>query len=267
LGSFENVLKKITKLQNNEMIGESPRKFESPIVIIDPIDRNRNLGAAISIQNLTNFILIARNFLKKNSISYFKPKKKSGKATHPISKIVIIHFKYKKRSNDIIYGQIKRAASSIESQLNKGGFNVLRTDSFVYDENKACLLFLLESLTINKDEIRTGPDVFSSEFASEFININVKKSHLMWTDKDGKLQSLVSRKYDKVGTYLNALIKNHMGELGIPKGLRSDFKAGVRIIHAGASKQQFMKLFWENKPVFNRASALTKTDDRAFSTN
>ena len=53
------------------MIGESPRKFESPIVIIDPIDRNRNLGAAISIQNVTNFILIARNFLRKNSISYF----------------------------------------------------------------------------------------------------------------------------------------------------------------------------------------------------
>ncbi len=87
----------------------------------------------------------------------------------------------------------------------------------------------------------------------------------MWTDKDGKLQSLVSRKYDKVHTYLNALIKNHMGESGIPKGLRSDFKDGVRIVHAG--DKQFMKLFWENKPVFNRASALTKTDDRAFSTN
>ena len=39
LGSFENVLKKIANLQNNEMIGESPRKFESSIVIIDPIDR------------------------------------------------------------------------------------------------------------------------------------------------------------------------------------------------------------------------------------
>jgi hypothetical protein len=122
-------------------------------------------------------------------------------------------------------------------------------------------------LTINKDEIRTGPDVFSSEFATKFININVKKSHLMWTDKDGKLQLLASRKYHKVGTYLNALIKNHMGESGIPKGLRADFKDGVKIVYTGGSKQQFIKLFWENKPVFNRASALTKTDDRTFSTN
>ena len=58
-----------------------------------------------------------------------------------------------------------------------------------------------------------------------------------------------------------------MGESGIPKGLRADFKTGVRIIYAGGNKQQFMKLFWENKPVFNRVSALTKTDDRAFSAN
>ena len=126
LGSFENVLKKMAKLQKNEMIGKSPRKFESPMVIIDPIDRNRNLGAAISIQNVTNFILIARNFLKKSSISYFKVGRKAAGSNKLFSNVLFVHFKYKKRSDDIIYGQIKRAASSIESQLNKEGFNVLR---------------------------------------------------------------------------------------------------------------------------------------------
>ena len=154
LGSFENVLKKISKLQNNEMIGESPRKFESPIVIIDPIDRNRNLGAAISIQNVTNFILIARNFLKKNSISYFKEKSKIKIPTEIAKNLLIVNFTYKKRSDDIVYGQIKRASSSIESQMINEGFNVLRNDAIAYDETKASLLFLLESLT-HRDR-RTG---------------------------------------------------------------------------------------------------------------
>ena len=148
LGSFENVLKKIAKLKNNEMVGDSPRKFESPIVIIDPIDRNRNLGAAISIENVTNLILIARNFLKKNSISYFKGKSKLKIPKEFTKNVLVINFKYKKRSNDIIYGQIKRASNSIESQMNKEGFNVLRNDSVAYDENKASLLFLLESIKI-----------------------------------------------------------------------------------------------------------------------
>ena len=187
LGSFENVLKKISKIKNNEMIGESPRKFESPIVIIDPIDRNRNLGAAISIQNVTNFILIARNFLKKSSLSYFKEKSKDKILVELAKNTLVVNFKYKKRSDDIIYGQIKRAATSIESQMTKEGFNVLRSDAVAYDESKASLLFLLESLTISKNEIRTGPDVFSGDFSTKFIEINSKKSKLMWADKDGNL--------------------------------------------------------------------------------
>ena len=258
LGSFENVLKKMAKLEKNEMIGESPRKFESPMVIIDPIDRNRNLGAAISMDNVTNFILVARNFLKKNSISYFKEKNKVSIPKEFAKNILVIQFIYKKRSDDIIYGQIKRATNSIESQMNKEGFNVLRNDSLAYDENVAGLIFLLESITISKNEIRTGPEVFSSDFSSKFININSKKSKLMWTDRGGKLQSLQTRRYQNAKSFLNDLIKNHIGESGIPKGLRADFKTGFEI-STGVRLQ--------NKSVKKSISRLLTTNDTAFSTN
>jgi tRNA nucleotidyltransferase (CCA-adding enzyme) len=258
LGSFENVLKKISKLHNNEMIGESPRKFESPIVIIDPIDRNRNLGAAISIQNITDFILISRNFLKKNSLSYFKEKSTNKIPGELAKNTIIINFKYKKRSDDIVYGQIKRAANSIESQMIKEGFIVLRNDAVVYDETKASLLFLLQSLTISKNEIRTGPDVFSGDFSTKFIHINSKKSKLMWTDKEGKLQSLQTRRYENAKSYLNDLIKNNIGESGIPKGLRIDFKNGFKIT-SGNNKQ--------NKSVKKSISKLITTNDTLFSTS
>ena len=258
LGSFENVLKEISKLQNNQMIGDSPRKFESPIVIIDPIDRNRNLGAAISIQNVTAFILTARNFLKKNSISYFKEKSEKKISADLAKNVLIVNFKYKKRSDDIIYGQIKRAASSIESQMVKEGFNVLRNDVIAYNENNADLLFLLESPIISKNEIRTGPDVFSIDYSSKFIHINSKKSKLMWTDKDGKLQTIQTRRYENAKLYLNDLIKNHIGESGIPKGLRSDFKNGFKIT-TGKDKQ--------NKSVKKSISKLITTDETAFSTS
>ena len=258
LGSFENVLKKMSKLKNNEMIGESPRKFESPLVIIDPIDRNRNLGAAISIQNVTNFILIARNFLKKSSISYFKEKSKDRIPVELAKNTLVVNFKYKKRSDDIIYGQIKRAASSIESQMIKEGFNVLRSDAVAYDENNASLLFLLESLIISENEIRSGPDVFSSDFSTKFIQVNSKKSKLMWVDNEGKLQTLQTRRYANAFGYLGDLIENHLGESGIPKGLRADFKTGFKI-NNGKDKQ--------NKSVKKSISKLITTDDTTFSAN
>nr|MBC8251949.1 CCA tRNA nucleotidyltransferase [Candidatus Nitrosopelagicus sp.] len=92
----------------------------------------------------------------------------------------------------------------------------------------------------------------------KFININSKKSKLMWTDKEGKLQSLQTRRYENAKTYLNDLIKNHIGESGIPKGLRNDFKKGFKIT-SGKDKQ--------SKSVKKSISKLITTNDTAFSTN
>ena len=63
--SFEKVIKKISELKKGQVIGKSAKKFDSPIVIIDPVDNNRNLGTAISIDNLGKFVLASRIFLKK----------------------------------------------------------------------------------------------------------------------------------------------------------------------------------------------------------
>ena len=41
-------------------------------MIIDPIDNNRNLGTAISIENLGKFVLASRAFLRNPSKNFFK---------------------------------------------------------------------------------------------------------------------------------------------------------------------------------------------------
>ena len=80
----------------------------------------------------------------------------------------------------------------------------------------------------------------------------------MWTDKNGKLQSLQTRRYESSKSFLDDLIKNHIGESGIPKGLRADFKAGFKI-RSGKDKQ--------NISVKKSISKLLTTDDTAFSIN
>jgi len=75
-GTCKDVLQAIAKLKPNQIVGKPTKKFDTPIVIIDPIDSNRNLGAAISVENIGKFILVCRAFLKKPSLSFFKPKNK-----------------------------------------------------------------------------------------------------------------------------------------------------------------------------------------------
>ena len=53
---------------------------------------------------------------------------------------------------------------------------------------------------------------------------NLKKSKLMRSDEDGKLQSLQTRRYENAKAYLNDLTKNHIDDSNIPDGLRTDLK-------------------------------------------
>ena len=73
--SFENVIKSISKIKENEVIGKTTKKFDTSIVIIDPIDKNRNLAAAISNENIGKFILASRAFKEKPSLEFFKTRK------------------------------------------------------------------------------------------------------------------------------------------------------------------------------------------------
>ena len=74
-GSFEKLLKSISKIKENQVIGKTSNQFDTPIVIMDPIDDKRNLAAAISNENIVKFILISRAFLEKPSLEFFKIKK------------------------------------------------------------------------------------------------------------------------------------------------------------------------------------------------
>ena len=230
-GSFSNVIKEISKIKKNGKIGESSRKFDSPIIIIDPIDSNRNLGTAISMENLSKFVLVSRAYLRKPSLSFFTNKNlKLSKQKELEKNTLVVEFSYKNRSEDIIFGQIKRAANSLESQLTNEGFRVLRNDAMIYDAGKAAILILVENILINKNQIRTGPEFFEDRFSSKFIEVNVKKSKLMWVDKFGKLQSLQKRNYHNAKLFLNKTLKQkNLSKFGVPKGLHNDFKRHVSV--------------------------------------
>ena len=139
-GSFEKTIKKISEMKKGQVIGRSQKKFDSPIVIIDPIDSNRNLGAAISIDSLGKFVLASRSFLKKPSKKFFN-KPISKRVMKNTDKIIVVQFRFKNRSDDIIWGQIKRASNALKTQLELGGFTVLRNSSIKDEKENAALVF------------------------------------------------------------------------------------------------------------------------------
>jgi len=255
-GSFENVIKSIAKIQPNQIIGNTSKVFETSIVIIDPIDSNRNLAAAISNENIGKFILACRSFQKNPTLQFFRSKiSKTSKKN--LENVLVVKFNFKMRSPDIIWGQIKRATTSLATQLELGGFNVLRSKSYSDEQSEACLFFLLESTKIAKNHFKKGPEFFREEDCTSFILKNIKKTELLWIGDDKKIISLEKRKHDEVIKFTIDFLKNNL-QTGIPKGLQSDFKRGFKVFVGNRNLSKSIK---------EAISDLISTDGKIFYSN
>jgi tRNA nucleotidyltransferase (CCA-adding enzyme) len=254
-GTFQQTIDAISKICSKEIIGKATKEFDTPIIIMDPIDSNRNLAAAISNENIGKFILAARAFLQKPSLNFFKTGV-SKKQKLSFENIIVIKFNYSKRAPDVIWGQVKRAASAVSVQLELEGFRVLRKSAVTDEKNEAAIIFLLESILIPRNRLKEGPEFFSEDDTRRFIEKNKKSSKLMWVSQNKRVAILQERKFYDAKKFLQYSLKKELSKSGIPKGLHLDMKKGFKIMQAATSKS-----------IKEAVSELVNTDEKIFSSS
>ena len=226
-GSFENLIKSISKIKEKQIIGKTSKIFDTPIVVIDPIDSNRNLAAAISDENIGKFILISRALKNKPKLEFFK-NKKSRLSNKFWNNLLVVKFDFKARSPDIIWGQIKRATSTLSTQLELEGFAVLRSKSHTDQVKQAYLMFFLESTKISEIYQKKGPEFFREDSTQSFVSKNLRNAELVWIGDERRIVSLEKRKHVDAVKFMKEFLKNNL-QVGIPKGLQNDFKKGFKV--------------------------------------
>ena len=253
--NFENVIKSISKIQEKQIVGKTTKVFETSIVIMDPIDDKRNLAAAISDESIGKFILNSRAFREKAATKFFKNKKLRISKKY-WENLLVIKFNFRPRSPDIIWGQIKRTTTSLATQLELGGFKVLRSRPDIDQKREAHLFFLLESTKISETYTKNGPDFFRESSSKSFISKNLKNTELMWIDNK-KIMSLEKRKNTDAVKFMTEFLKTNL-QTGIPKGLHHDFSKGFKVFVGDKNL---------GKSIKETASELISTDVTVFHFN
>lgn len=244
-GSFKSVLRAMSCItsENNVISMDNPDKtrlktFESKLIVIDPIDYKRNLGTAISAESVGKFILAARSFLEKPSIDFFTKKKKKFcpdySALYP--NLVIVEFKYKKRSPDVIWGQLKASVNAISNQLDLANFRVIRSISVTDEKEIAAFVFLLESVSLSSHTEKVGPRIFLRKETTNFILKNQNKSLTSWVDSEMRVSSLILRKNTNAKNFLKLLLTEKIESIGIARGLIGDIQELFHIYSAGDAR-------------------------------
>ncbi|MEM2822988.1 MAG: CCA tRNA nucleotidyltransferase [Thermofilaceae archaeon] len=172
-GSFPDFIRSAARWKPYKVIidieGHYPNKrsilerFKDPLVVIDPVDPDRNVASPVSLESLSRFIAAARAFLRKPSIHFFYPVTPEPRQLEALLEgraVAAVKLRVPTLPEDILWGQVKRALRALQSGLERFGFPVIGASAWA-EGGEVVLLFELETLELPPLERHEGPPVYS----------------------------------------------------------------------------------------------------------
>ncbi|TAL54164.1 MAG: CCA tRNA nucleotidyltransferase [Nanoarchaeota archaeon] len=215
-GSFTNFLKGTQKWIPGDVIDTEKQlkgkpaftilnksKLQSPLIVIDPVQRGRNAAAALDNEALYKLKKKAAQFQKKPSIEYFS---RTYMTTEQIAKkfkgATIIKVQPIEGKEDVAGSALYKVFRFLEAEAEKNGFNLKESDWEWDKKNDAIFWFVPSKEPLPETYIHPGPSLKFEKHAQNF-----KKMYKKTILKRKKLYAIIPRKHRTLKSLFNELIK------------------------------------------------------------
>ncbi|PSP54951.1 CCA tRNA nucleotidyltransferase [Halobacteriales archaeon QS_1_67_19] len=149
-------------------------EFDDPLVVVDPTDPERNVAAVLSADNLARLQHYARELLADPREELFGSESADPLAPEDVREHVrargttpiAMRFPAPDVVEDQLYPQLRKSLAGVRDELDRRGFEPLRTTTFADDE--AVLFVELAVAERPGVERHEGPPVHVREHAEEF---------------------------------------------------------------------------------------------------
>jgi len=186
-GSFVEVLKSVADWKRGEVIDyegyyrgredEIRKAFEDHLVVVDPVDKGRNVAAAVREERLSEFIAAARAFLRNPDLKFFYPHEVEAldidELVHAMavrgSALVFVKFGRVRAVPDVLWGQLYKSQRSLRKMLLRFDFHVLRDAIWSNEEDINLFIFELEKRSLPPIKKHLGPPVEKREECERFL--------------------------------------------------------------------------------------------------
>jgi len=231
-GSFKNLIQNASHWKPGKkftLFEGEPLPFDTPITFIDPVDSERNVASAVSIEKFNLFTHACQQYLEKPRLTFFFPNEVQP---WPLNKIkteiqkqdspyIGVTFSKPEIIDENLYPQIRKAIHSIRTACERYGFNI-HDASFYIDELEKQIIIVIktEKGPLSKTYIHMGPPVKLKKNVEEFINKwegNPKVVKKPYEDK-GRMFVEIEREYVEIKDFLKDIVENlsmgkHLGKI------------------------------------------------------
>lgn len=156
--------------------------FPGPLVIVDPVDKGRNVASAVQPQKLYNFVGAARALLKKPDTAFFYPPKTQALPVASLksqlenrgSSIVFLVIDQLGAVPDVLWGQLYRTKRSLHKLIALNDYKVLKDAVWSNEKNLSIFIFELEQQVLPNIKKHLGPplerEVESENFLAKYAD-------------------------------------------------------------------------------------------------
>ena len=218
-GSFLNLMKSASKWNDKVVIDVqkyykgkdvfklvNTSKLVSPLIVIDPVQKDRNAAAALSVEKFECFKKAAKYFLKKPSTEFFVKKDLRSlflKENKKYTKLIIAKSKPLAGKADVVGSKLLKVYEFLKEEMRRHDFKIIKTDWEWDKKNDAIFYFLLDKKPLPKNIEIEGPPLKIKQHVENFRKIH--KKNLI---KNGKIYASEQRKFLVPENLLKKLTKN-----------------------------------------------------------
>lgn len=248
-GSFANTLKAFAQHKGRIIVDienhyrgradELPLLFDEPLVIVDPVDKGRNVASAVQSQKLYTFVAAARAFLEKPSLKFFYPPETKpltigelkAKISTRGSATLFVVFGKVEAVPDVLWGQLYKSQRSLARLLELNDFNLLRCTAWSNEKDLNTFIFELESRYLPPVKKHIGPPMEKERecknFLAKYSNAGTVAGPYI---EDGRWVVQVRRKYIDAAALLYERLKDGGRSVGVAKEIAQVLQKGFKIL-------------------------------------
>ncbi len=223
-GSFRDALKAIAswrppvfidltgRANRNELLR---RYGDSPLIFVDPVDISRNAAASVTQDKMAVASVAAKLYLANPRKEFFNIFSSSRQLRLAIPVVLVVcRGDFTKAPPGDVWGRLARASRSLESELSKYGFRVLRRSVFTDTSSITAIGLLVQDLVISNLEVVAGPEAWANEKA--VLSFLSDRDRDVWFNGHS-LMAVKRRKFTRIDDITRQLIEG----LPLPAGTSS----------------------------------------------
>lgn len=261
-GSFKELTEKSCEWGEQKIIDpenhhseELPEKLEQKfsedsLVVIDPVDPERNVASVLNSENYAKFIHRCWRFEQSPGLNFFENEEKEldkfglEQEIEKRSDFLVLEFESINEPDDIVYPQMRKVMRRLNSELEKNDFRVYEKGFHVGD--KIRIFFELDS-KLPEVEYQKGPKVYHGaqhleEFTSKYENTFVQEERLV---------AKVDREFTDAKYFIKNFLSSDVDGLkqkGIPENVAEKME-GFRMTEPVLEDEQWLKFLAEKLKV------------------